>query len=772
MKKNKDYIVHNMKYIFLFIACFGISNLFSQNSTISGKIIFSDGNPAPYANVLLRDTQKGSITDSLGRYTISNVPNGNYYLVASMMGYKSFETLIEVNDKNVEVPVIVLEQDTESLDEIVVEAIAFMKVRRENGKLEVNVSNTNFELAPNAWEGLKQVPMLQVSDNSGIKIFNKNAIVEINGVRTRMAGSQLQDYLKSLDPGAIKKIEMQPNPGAAYGTEVDAYINIILKRGANNYRLGLNTTNGFRTDYFNSSGGNFALNLENFRLYTNYSFSYSPRTFTGSVAQKIGDNPLIQLDYEEENLSRNHNALININFDIGEKNNIDLTQIFSLRDIDVNGLSQNGVLQRLILQDVESRQFQFAQVWKHEFNDSVNLEVGSYQIFQKSEEINAAITNNQAPENQFIEGDIPIIIVFADYVNDNSLGTTSAGLKYNNISVENSNYRIINSERFPAPYQYSEGILAAYIEHSISLSDSKSLRFGLRSESSFIDYGFTAPFGNESFSDSQEYTNFLYNIEYNWSTPGKRFYNLAFRKQVRRPNYSYLNPFQAIDSNIIYSSGDTSLEPAKYYTLSSYTFKGAWLFWGQTGVMKDFISSVYQVEDQAITSTYRNFETVYLAGLGFQYNKSFFDRTWTTKTGGSINFYKLLDDEFEVQEATPSMVINTTNNIKLAKDFTLNVDFEYVPTSRDGLIEHHSSSRFDISLTKKFGDQFTAILFAHDIFQSDRSWNSTTIPGYFYETRLYRDIRSIGLTLRWSLTGKAYKDRTIERPDDEAIDRL
>lgn len=761
-----------MKYLLLLITCLSVNNLFSQNSTISGKVIFTDGNPAPYINVLLKGTQKGSITDSSGSYAITNVPNGTYQLQASMIGYESFETTVEVKGKNIQVPIIILEQGSEKLDEVVVEAVASMRVRRENGKLEVNVANTRFEQAANAWEGLKQVPMLEVSDSRGIRVFNKSALVEINGVRTRMSAAQLQSYLKSLDPGSIKKIEMQPNPGAAYGTEVDAYINIVLKRGANNYRLGLNTTNGARREYFHTSGGNYALNLENFRLYTNYGFSYIPKTFTGSVAQQIGDGSLNRLEYEENNLSRNHNGLVNINVDIGEKNNIDLTHLFSFSNTNLKGLSQNNTFRRLVRQEAENRQFQFAQVWKHEFNDSVNLKIGSYQIFQKSEAENFALTNGQNPENQFIEGDIPILIGFVDFVNSNQWGTTSAGLKYNNISVENKNYRIVASERLPAPYRYSEGILAAYIEHSIPFSNKRSLRFGLRTESSFIDYEFTSASGEESFSDNLQYTNLLYNVEYNWATPENRYYNLAFRKQVRRPNYSYLNPFQSIESDIIYASGDTSLNPARDFILSSYTYKNAWLFWGQTGVLKDYISSVYQVEDQAITSTYRNFENVYLAAVGFQYNKSFFERIWTTKTSGSINFYKLVDDRFEVQEATPSMVIRTNNSIKLAEDFRMDIDFEFTPTSKDGLIEHHSSSRFDVSLNKTFGDNFTAVLYANDIFKTDRRWNSTTIPGYFYETNLYRDTRSIGLTLRWSLTGKAYKNRVIERPEDDAIDRM
>lgn len=763
----------NKKFLVLFIACISNFFLFSQKREITGRVVYENGKPAVYVNVLLKNTQKGSITDTLGNYNIREVSEGKHELLVSMMGYKSVSYPFEIHsvEEPVELPIIVLIKSTNTLNLVVVNARYSMKLKQENGKLKVNVANTFFENAANAWEGMKKVPLLEISDSRGLKIFNKTAIVEINGIRTRMNSQQLQDYLKSLPPDAIKSIEMQPNPDAAYETEVAAVINIILKRGANNYRLGLNSTHGVRMKYFNKSGANYALNLDNFRVYTNYAFSYAPYQSTGEVAMSIMNEVPTKYNYKENSISRGHNALLNINFDLGDKNNIDLTQIFIAQNADIDGTSQNEPFYKNIRKDSKSHQFQFMQVWKHRYNDSVSLEVGAYEIFKKSESHNLARTNTDH-ENQYLEGNTPIYIVYADYVNDHKYGTTSLGIKYSNILVENENYTVRGSQKLTAPYQYSEEVFAAYLQHNISLSDSKSLRFGLRSESSFIDYKFAAPSGGKSFSDRLDYTNLLYNIGYNWSTEGKRYYNLTFKKQIQRPNYSYLNPYRTIESDIIYSSGDTSLDPTKLYYLSFYTYKGNWVFYGNAGFIKDFISNVYQVKDQTITSTYRNFEEVYNVGGGFQYNKSFFKQMWTTKTGGSINFFKLEDDRFEIQEATPSIALQTYNNIKFANDFWLDLDFEFYPKSKDGLIEHHSSSRLDLGLTKKIGENFTAVLTATDIFKSDRSWNNTTIPNYYYESKMYYDAQSVQLTLRWAISGKAYENREIDQPEDAAIDRL
>src|SRR5699024_3962134 len=139
--------------------------------------------------------------------------------------------------------------------------------------------------------GLKKTPILDVGDGKALKVMGKKSMVEINGTETLMEGDQLEDYLKSLDPQSIKEIEVEPNPGAKYGSEIEAYINIVLKNKINNYRLGLNSTNGFKNKYFSKSNINYALNTEKIRLFTNYSFSYDPKKHHGYVTEEIGELP-------------------------------------------------------------------------------------------------------------------------------------------------------------------------------------------------------------------------------------------------------------------------------------------------------------------------------------------------------------------------------------------------------------------------------------------------------------------------------------------------
>ena len=67
--------------------------LFAQGGTISGKITDKDnGKPLVAANVMVSGnalkSMTGSATDAEGRYTVPNLPSGQYTLKVNYMGYE------------------------------------------------------------------------------------------------------------------------------------------------------------------------------------------------------------------------------------------------------------------------------------------------------------------------------------------------------------------------------------------------------------------------------------------------------------------------------------------------------------------------------------------------------------------------------------------------------------------------------------------------------------------------------------------------------------
>ncbi len=79
---------HKILNLIFFIALYP-ALLFAQDSgTITGKVADTNGEPIPYANIILEGTTIGAAGDIDGNYRITNVPAGDYIVSASVIGYR------------------------------------------------------------------------------------------------------------------------------------------------------------------------------------------------------------------------------------------------------------------------------------------------------------------------------------------------------------------------------------------------------------------------------------------------------------------------------------------------------------------------------------------------------------------------------------------------------------------------------------------------------------------------------------------------------------
>src|SRR5690606_36581305 len=101
--------------LFLICLAFIYGHLAHGQISIRGKVTSDQGESIPGANVLLKNTDIGTVTDSEGNY-ILEVPNENQPLVFSFIGYRSQEESINGRTTvNVQ-----LQSDIQGLDEAVV----------------------------------------------------------------------------------------------------------------------------------------------------------------------------------------------------------------------------------------------------------------------------------------------------------------------------------------------------------------------------------------------------------------------------------------------------------------------------------------------------------------------------------------------------------------------------------------------------------------------------------------------------------------------------
>lgn len=85
-----------------------------QAVTVKGRIVDATGEPVIGANVTVKGTTNGCVTDFDGNFTLSDAKGT---LVVSFIGYQTQEIEVKGNERNLQ---IILKEDTELLDEVVV----------------------------------------------------------------------------------------------------------------------------------------------------------------------------------------------------------------------------------------------------------------------------------------------------------------------------------------------------------------------------------------------------------------------------------------------------------------------------------------------------------------------------------------------------------------------------------------------------------------------------------------------------------------------------
>ena len=118
-----------MKYFLNCLLIIATANVFSQN-TLKGNIKDKQTNSTiVFANVYFPELEKGTISDEQGSFEFSNLPNGNYKLVVSVIGYETYSNQISL--PTAEVLEISLAPSAIEMEEIII-STPFHKLQSES----------------------------------------------------------------------------------------------------------------------------------------------------------------------------------------------------------------------------------------------------------------------------------------------------------------------------------------------------------------------------------------------------------------------------------------------------------------------------------------------------------------------------------------------------------------------------------------------------------------------------------------------------------------
>lgn len=242
-------------YMF-FLLCllfFGSTNIYAQSDILKGTVKDTGGETLIGAQIRWKDSKTISITDIDGNFSIPRI-KGNKTLIISYIGYKQHEVNIADGQKSIE---IIMEDDAQSLDELVVVGYGLQKKSSLTGSVET-IKADDLLMMPtmNLDQALTgQVAGLQVMQATGdpssareadlhIRGINSAPLLVIDGVpRFGTTTSDGEMRLSDLNPDDIESVTVLKDAAAAavYGARAaNGVILVQTKRSEGNQKVRLN----------------------------------------------------------------------------------------------------------------------------------------------------------------------------------------------------------------------------------------------------------------------------------------------------------------------------------------------------------------------------------------------------------------------------------------------------------------------------------------------------------------------------------------------------
>lgn len=227
-------IKSNLWFLFLLVVCTG----WAQSNEIAGTVIDATNNlPLPGANVLVKNTNRGTQTDFDGNFTLP-VTNGEV-IVISYVGYVPQEITVQ-GQENLR---IALAEDAEALEEIVVIGYGSQQRRDITGSVST-VDEEAMENRPNTQIGALiqgKAAGVQVVSGSGkpssgfnIRIRGTNSINASSEPLYVVDGVPTSDT-RSLNPSDVESISILKDASSAaiYGAQgANGVVLITTKKGS------------------------------------------------------------------------------------------------------------------------------------------------------------------------------------------------------------------------------------------------------------------------------------------------------------------------------------------------------------------------------------------------------------------------------------------------------------------------------------------------------------------------------------------------------------
>ncbi|MBC5775619.1 TonB-dependent receptor [Pontibacter sp. KCTC 32443] len=670
-------IFYNIKLVILtvLLCCYSFSLAIAQSSTtntnsIKGAITDSiNQQPLAYVTVVVQEsvttkTIKSTLTNDSGFFEITGLPENQYKLILSYVGYKTKTIALPAfTSPTINLGTISLASTATLLDEIQVITQKPL-VEQDAEKLIYNVDADPESAILNTLDMFRKIPLLTVDADDNLLLNGSNSYqILVNGKRSSLFSGNLQDILKGLPANSIKKVEVITNPPARYeAAGVGGIINIVTYRksisGYNgSVNLGANSPEGYNGgSYVTANAGKV-----NFSGRINSSTNTSPARKYFFFREDIMQQNRLEQTGESSSKSRFNSLSGEISYDLNSLDNItgsfglnggkgsnnyeqhveqlntlgEVTEAY--KNLNSGDYKTNGNDLSLSYQHSSRKNDQ--QLLSFSFNriSSDNKSTSDFAlqpIFNYTGRVST--TNNQDKSRQYT--------LQADYIQPVGKQILELGLKslldknssnyfYKTQDPETGEFLLDSSQS--NNFNYNQDIHAAYVSLTIKMGN-WGLRSGARAEQTRLD----ADFRSSGTEVKQNYLNLFPSATLSYLLKGTSTIKLSYNQRIERPGLYYLDPYVDLTDPLNISFGNPTLDPATSHTVQlefDTFFKGTSI---NTNIYHNFTNNSIQQftvlgTDSVARTTYGNLGQNRNYGLTLNGNTTLFKKLNISINSGS-----------------------------------------------------------------------------------------------------------------------------------------
>ena len=793
-----------VKYILTLIAFCACTYSYAQRS-IEGKLISPKGNPVEFANIVLYSAIDSSIakvetSDIEGKFVLRQIPNGDYFLKASFIGFE--DVLVDnLNFKEKDKIVLgTLEYSSASIE------LAEATIKAQRALVEVkpdrtvfNVQGTINSVGSDGLSLLRKAPSVTVDNNNNISVLGRTGVlVYVDGKRLPLAGDELTGYLENLTAEQIDRIDIITNPGAKYEAEGNAgIIDIRLKKNENfgsNGSANASYSKGRHAQYNTGVNANYRNAKMNFFA-------------SAGVADRTSFNEMDFINYlnglvtvEDNDLlatNENYNLRIGTDIFLNDKNTLgflvsgrtssrvsDIENRISIANVNTP-LSLDSILLANTISEYDRDQYEANINYRFDNGDgesfNIDLDYGNYN--------NEAFRNQP---NQYLDPNtdrvtseivlnfntpryIDIYTAKADYENKLWGGVFGIGTKFSRVSSDNSflvfdnqdgqNVRI---DRQSNLFKYNENVFAGYLSYNRAINEKLNFSGGLRAEVTDAE-GILTAFQ----TDLQEPPVFLNYLSWfpsaglTWQVAPTHSLALNYGRRINRPNYNVLNPFNNQLSQLSFEKGNPFLRPEIVNNIElGYTLKYRYNFKLAYSKTTDQITRLIGPDEndpRASFITWSNLseQNVYSFNISAPLEIVGSWNAYINLSGAQIDNQADYGDGaiVDVQVFTYSIYQQHTFNLpgKLRAEVS---GYFAGPGVWGGVFEYETSWSLNLGLQRKFlDDKLNVRLSANDLFYQTGWDGFSEFDGLMSVGSGRWDSRRVGVSLNYSFGNEKVKSR-------------